>query len=416
MTTTTEAEEKTDKTEQKDRDLPLAELVAKVGAGVLGNPFLSAFISAAPSPKAADDEMVRLGWPNELARRVRLGVHLYNRCRQHGKNLWGEMTKVTSRIADQMFEFHWQPEGLQFESQIIVKWSSMFKFDTFKVEQERPLFLREMRLDSMKWSKYHFRTSVDGTGLGEYDWQNGFDVVHDLFDPDEHELNAFGDVGKGFRGTTTNGRVLTINTSHDAKSAFLMIQSGEERSNIINLRTKTVMLGTNKGRISPRDFPSLYKVLEITKESGDGEERVNEKIRVLLRQDFGPKIRHDSFMNEWVTYESKVTVSEKVEVLLEARYQVFPNARFPGHLHRIDRDAEPVRVRMVHSGLRTEESHLTDVKIGQTVQKFCGLAGRLFSCLSVEVPLERVAGLSLATNPPKELVDLFVPEPEVAKT
>lgn len=176
------------------------------------------------------------------------------------------------------------------------------------------------------------------------------------------------------------------------------------------------MLGTNMGRIFPRDFPSLYKILEITKRHEDGEQTTKEKVRVLLRQDFGPKIRHDVFMNEWVTYERRVEVSEKVEVLLEARYQVFPNANFPRHLHRVDQDAEPVRVRLVHSGIRMGESHLTDQNVGQTVQKFLALASRLFSCSNLETTLERVAGLSLATNPPKELVELFVQKPEVAKT
>lgn len=412
MTATIEAEEKTtDKAEQKDRDLPLAELVEKVGAGVLANPFLNVFILAAPSPKAADDEMIRLGWPNELARRVRLGVYLYNRCRQHGKNLWGDMTKVTTRIADQMFEFELQPDGLRFQSEANVRWSSAFLLDTFKVEQERPLFLRETRFDTLKWKKDGYRSSVDGTGLGEHDWQNCFDVVHDLFDPEEHELNNFGDVGEGFIAEIPPDKDLVAHIARNAKSAFFMIKGGKSGSDAILLRSKNVILGTKQGRPFYRDFPSLYKIVEITRHDHDGEERVQEKVRILIRQDFGPKILHDSFMDEWVTYERTVTISEKVEVVLEVRYRVFPNANFPRHLNRVDQDAKPVRVRMINHGIHTEERHLTNPKIGQTVQKFLELAGRLFSCSSVEVSLERVAGLSLATNPPKELVELFVQQP-----
>lgn len=409
MTATAEMteEQKTDKTEQKDRDLPLAELVEKVGVGVLGNPFLEAFISAAPSPKAADEEMIRLGWPNELARKVRLGVHLFNRCRQHGKNLWGEMTKITSRIADQMFEFHWQPEGLQFESQIIVKWSSMFKFDTFKVEQERPLFLREVRLDSLKWSKYHFRTSVDGSELGEHDWQNNFDVAHDLFYSEDHHLNHFGNFGEGFRGEVESSKVLNVHTARDAKSAFFVIWDGENGKSALNLRTKTVILDTKPDRLYPREFPRLYKIVDITKERSNGEESFHEKIRIRLRQDLGPKIRHDSFMDEWVTYERVVPISEKVDVVLEVRYRAFPKKTY---LDRVDRDAVPIRVKIKHDGIRMEE-HLTNPKIGQTVHKLSKLASLLFSCSALEVKLERVAGLSLVVNPPKELSELFVRQP-----
>src|SRR3989338_3510349 len=231
----TETETNTDRTEQKDRDLPLPQLVEKVGAGVLGNPFLSAFISAASSPNAADDEMVRLGWPNELARRVRLGVHLYHRCFQHGKNLWGDMTKITTRIADQMFEFGGQAEKLQFKGELIVGWSRVFKFDTFKVEHEhegRPLFLREFRLYTLKWGKYSFRTSVDGIGLGEHGWQNSFDVVHDLFDPEDHNLNVFGDTGEGFSEEVA-GKVFCVYASSNSKSALFVIRDGQDgRSSI----------------------------------------------------------------------------------------------------------------------------------------------------------------------------------------
>ncbi|MCR4311205.1 MAG: hypothetical protein NUV54_01390 [Candidatus Taylorbacteria bacterium] len=394
------------KTEQRDRDLPLPQLVEKVGSDVLGNPYLASFISTAPSAKSADEEMIRMGWPNVLARKVRLGVYVRDKCRLLGKNAWPEMTKITQRPAEQMLEFGFEPTKPTFQHLVDIRWSNTFRLGDFKSSHTRPLFLRDVCFKKVAW-KENYRTSFDGLGLDEHDWQNRFDVVHDLFDPEDHHLTVFGEEDEGFTEHTGGDAFLTVHPSRSARSAFFRVRVGQENSTLIIMRTKTVVLEPKQDRLFPRCFPRLYKVLESMKQCREGERMANERIRILLRQDLGPKVDHNSFMDEWVTYERRVSVSEKMEVVLEARYRLHPNR---SHLMRIDRDAIPIQFRIKHEGVRMEKGHWEDPQIVKTIQRFASIAAPMFSCSSMEVELETVAGLSLVTNPPKELAELFTRE------
>ena len=396
MTATTT--DKADKTE-KDHQLTISDLVTKVGTGVLKNPFLTAIIEADPSPKAADVHMRRLGWPNDLARKIRQGVYLFNKCRQHGEELWADMTKVTIRLSEQMLRFGFRLEGFEIKEKWETSWEDRFQLDGVHVVRNEPLFLREIRMISRP--EWHI-TSVDYDGLKEWS-DNGFSKKDDLFEWDP--LTDFGYSNSVNLRGLFQGKSIRLQFPKTSFGGSAFYEVGEHPWGI-KLCTKTFILNANPAR--GRGFPHLYKVVEL-KNAIRAEETADETVRILLRRDYGPELQPGWFGEEWVTLERVVHISSKIDAVLIVWFQVFPNS---DHLFRYENKEGFVRLRF---RTRNEEGssegtgdialgHFDQQRITPAVQKLSKLAGRIFSCSPVAIKLERIAGFSLVTAPPKELV------------
>ncbi len=86
----------------------LRKLITEAGF-VLDHPILLKIVESAPSPKAADEYILSLGWPNGLAHRVRQAVKL----KQKYPEIWNELLKGSKGL-NGFFEWYFNGDNIRY--------------------------------------------------------------------------------------------------------------------------------------------------------------------------------------------------------------------------------------------------------------------------------------------------------------
>lgn len=367
---------------------------------------LQAIVEAAPSPKAADEHVLTLGWSNETARKVRCAVRARQKCKP---GQWSEMSSTSARPATEMFKFGPAPPVFQTQPDFPynLKASSVFTMAGQSVSHaDAPFFLREIA----KQDHTSPLTSVDGRGE-YYKMPQTADLASWPFDFSEEDGEVYASnlpVGIG-RNQSAWGIACGY---HGAK-----------------MRARTCLLMV-PSRFIKNPFPEFYKVADFEQTWENGHDR--QRMRVCVRADFGPKRRErsgDSFWG-WVDFERATDIHYSVYYATQARFNVWLGGKVTlnNEFYRLGgpRLVEHWKGRPAGVGpfysydvydnwilkavqTATADHWQTLCAIYRTDENRRWKDGMLAK--HVEYPtIERFAGLSLLTDPPDRLSDLFIKE------
>lgn len=374
-------------TDEQEENIHLARLVSE-GSGVLKSQFLVDLVEAFRSPKEADEYMQSLGWPNDLARSVRMGVRLRNECRRREENIerhqsfWNGLkgTGNGERQADLHFDFGYKPEGLNFPTDVM--WSSAFRLHDSKYERDLPLLLRE------------FKISVDDSTLTSFDGGGGNIEMTDVL-PKGQAARQFSQEESATWVREDNGSI-TLIISPMLSHTRLEIKGG------IIVETKAVILSACED--FGRKLPALYKVLRFRKEIAGG----MEVMWWHMRQDIGKEGHRPTLCHE-VFFERSIPVSSRTEAVLYTRCDAW-DINDP-LTHVFGGGYAPfigVRCLSEFRSTRPRGLNVSDIPknvVAAAMGALAELAQKI--CDRKCIPLERIAGVEFIKNPPNELIELF---------
>ncbi len=285
------------------------------GSGeVMDHPMLRQIVQWAPNPKVANAHIVSLGWPNDLARRVRMAVRARDKTKL---DVWRALWRTSVRPADALCDFsYFSPRLGSLFPTVRHKQSVAFKFgEAARSCKDWPFFLLEFAYElemSTQWT-----TTVDW-GPGDI---RSFKLVTNPDDP------------KLFCSTPNCKR---LNFRPEAKLGdhrqFYILDNGVEGPGFcfewperhLQVHTRIVQVG------DPSRIPRFYKAVEITQSSANVTEL--ERIRVLDPLDVGPHAggtekKFNPIHLGSLVYEHFVPLSNGFEQVLTVRYVFGPDLK-----------------------------------------------------------------------------------------
>ncbi len=372
-------EKKAEKKEEERKNWTLRELLEESGR-VYDNPVLRAKIEAAPSPKAADEHMLRLGWPTELAKKVRHAVRL----KQLFPEVWKEIIKTNIRPADSLCYFFEKYKAFPSHD---IRVNTELSFDEWRADRgDWPFFLKSFSY----WDEHGLVLStIDGDGtqsISVYDADDS-NLIFD-FGHGESECHAWTEEMefKFFR--------------HYAMHHFELKIPEMKR---LLVYVKPLLLTSKGGK-----FPRFCKVIELNDYFCS---QGYSKVRIIAFEDYGPKDNGEDFSNS-VTFEKVVAISEgRVAAKLSVKYDFCWADKM---LFRKN-SGSPISVFFVSFGMtdgwrenpNPTSGDFNQTRVANVMGELAELAGKIYS-KTEKIALEDIAGLRLLERKPKELSDLFV--------
>jgi hypothetical protein len=260
----------------------LRELIAACGK-TLDNPMLLFLIEEAQSPTAADTHIKFLGWPNDLAKKVRAAVRLKERV---DPKTWHELTQARTRFAGRLFSYASEPvpiPGLERLRTI----NSLLLDDQEQNMQSWPFFLREFSFQETegKW----FNTY---DGAGETRW---YPTAHPLDEwrfrfalyPQGDAFSPKGEIEPLFKAAAPSGNFAIF-----PATSPIPISVFEYKDKPIEIWGTSVL-----AKPMPHDFgrkqSSFFKTVVVSHDLGENE---FEEIQIAFPQDLRPE--YQSFNND----------------------------------------------------------------------------------------------------------------------
>ncbi len=379
------------KMEQKtaEKKESLRELL--YGAGrVFDNPILMAIVEAGQSPKAVDEHIKKLGWPNEVARRARNAT----RIKENFPLVWPEL-KTDHRRPREIFSF--SSKSPPFLQNLGIQMSFETCFEGCVASRGTwPHLLNEF-----------IREGKDGGFLSTFDGVGIFDI--DIVPAETGIDTLFAFCGEMCFDLNTPDFNFYI-YMHETNFMFNNLTKPDQ-AEWLDIKGKTIMLmGCDKslpshfGSRNPSPFPTFYKILEIKEEGRRKSKEDYDRVRIIVRQDFGPpteKIRQIGIC----FFERIIPICPDSEMVLTVDY-VVEESETKMYMSRLMPVGRSLIELKIYEFLKPVWQIFDAEKIARASKELAHLTQVLYSGSAV-TNLE-IADFKILKKPPRRLVDLLI--------